>query len=60
MQTIHEALNHASDANMKITDVYVKKDFTRIWEANRKVLDYVFKKKRERRYHKRKKQTPSK
>lgn len=42
MQTIHEALNHASDANMKITDVYVKKDFTRIWEANRKVLDYVF------------------
>ena len=43
MQTIHEALNHASDANMKITDIYVKKDFTRIWEANRKVLDYVFK-----------------
>ena len=42
MQTIHEALNHASDANMKITDVYVKKDFTRIWSANRKVLDYVF------------------
>lgn len=42
MQTIHEALNHASDASMKITDVYVKKDFTRIWEANRKVLDYVF------------------
>jgi integrase len=42
MQTINEALNHASDANMKITDVYVKKDFTRIWEANRKVLDYVF------------------
>jgi integrase len=42
MQTIHEALNHASDANMKITDVYVKKDFSRIWEANRKVLDYVF------------------
>lgn len=42
MQTIHEALNHASDANMKITDVYVKKDFSRIWEANRKVLDFVF------------------
>jgi integrase len=45
MQTIHEALNHASDANMKITDVYVKKDFTRIWDANRKVLDFVFKSK---------------
>lgn len=45
MQTIHEALNHASDANMKITDVYVKKDFSRIWEANRKVLDFVFKSK---------------
>lgn len=44
MQTIHEALNHASDANMKITDVYVKKDFTRIWDANRKVLDFVFEK----------------
>lgn len=42
MQTIHEALNHASDANMKITDIYIKKDFSRIWEANRKVLDYVF------------------
>lgn len=42
MQTIHEALNHASDANMKITDIYVKKDFSRIWDANRKVLDYVF------------------
>lgn len=42
MQTIHEALNHASDASMKITDIYVKKDFTRIWEANRKVLDHVF------------------
>lgn len=42
MQTIHEALNHASDASMKITDIYVKKDFSRIWEANRKVLDYVF------------------
>lgn len=39
---IHEALNHASDANMKITDIYIKKDFTRIWDANRKVLDYVF------------------
>lgn len=42
MQTIHEALNHASDAKMRITDIYVKKDFSRIWEANRKVLDYVF------------------
>lgn len=42
MQTIHEALNHASSSEMKITDVYVKKDFSRIWEANRKVMDYVF------------------
>lgn len=45
MQTIHEALNHASDASMKITDIYVKKDFTRIWEANKKVIDFVFNKK---------------
>lgn len=43
LQTIHEALNHASSREMKITDVYVKKDFTRIWAANRKVLDYIYK-----------------
>ena len=38
---VHDALNHV-DNQMRITDIYIKKDFTRIWEANRKVLDYVF------------------
>jgi integrase len=38
--TVHEALNHV-DKNMEITDVYIKKDFSRINEANRKVIDYV-------------------
>ncbi|MDR0438292.1 MAG: site-specific integrase [Bacteroidales bacterium] len=35
---VHEALNHA-DSDMKVTDLYVDKDFSHIWEANRKVLD---------------------
>jgi integrase len=37
---IHEALNH-SDPNMSITDIYIKKDFSNIDVANRKVLDMV-------------------
>jgi len=35
--TVHEALNH-TDASMKVTDIYIKKDFSHIWEANKKVL----------------------
>ena len=35
--TVHEALNHV-DEKMKITDIYIKRDWTMIWEANRKVL----------------------
>lgn len=35
--TVHEALNHV-DEKMKITDIYIKKDWTMIWEANRKVM----------------------
>lgn len=38
---VHEALNHV-DSKMKITDIYIEKDFTMINEANRKVIDYVF------------------
>ena len=34
---VHEALNHV-DEKMKITDIYIKRDWTMIWEANRKVL----------------------
>jgi integrase len=35
--TVHEALNH-SDNRMKITDIYIDRDWSVIWEANRKVL----------------------
>jgi integrase len=38
--TIHEGLNHVDNAT-KITDVYIKRDFTRINEANFKVIEYV-------------------
>ena len=39
--TVHEGLNHVDNAT-KITDIYIKKDFARINEANKKVIDYVF------------------
>ena len=38
--TIHEALNHV-DENMKITEIYLKKEFKVINDANRKVLDFL-------------------
>jgi len=38
--TVHEGLNHAGGA-MAITDVYIKKDWTRLDKANRAVLDFV-------------------
>lgn len=34
---VHECLNHV-DESMKITDIYIRKDFSRFWEANKKVL----------------------
>lgn len=39
--TVHEGLNHV-DMATKVTDVYIKRDFTRINEANFKVIEYVF------------------
>lgn len=36
--TVHTALDQVGDT-MKVTDIYIKKDFTIIDEANRKVLD---------------------
>jgi integrase len=42
--TVHSALNHVDDA-MKVTDIYLEKDWSLINDANRKVLDFVFKKK---------------
>lgn len=39
--TVHEALNHASRGSEKVTDIYVERDFSRVWEANRRVLDLI-------------------
>lgn len=38
--TVHTALNHV-DETMRVTDIYIKKSWDNIDEANRKVLDYV-------------------
>lgn len=38
--TVHEGMNH-TDTVTAITDIYLVKDFTRINEANFKVIDYV-------------------
>lgn len=45
--TVHEGLNHVDSAT-KITDVYIKKDYTRINEANYRVIEYVFAKKQKK------------
>lgn len=38
--TVHQGLNH-SDQATKIDDIYINKDFTNIWHANRQVIDLV-------------------
>lgn len=38
--TVHEALDHAKGKEARVTDIYVRKDFSHIWGANRKVLDF--------------------
>lgn len=38
--TIHEALNHV-DEQMRVTDIYIDKDYSQQDEANRKVLELV-------------------
>lgn len=35
--TVHEALNHIDD-KMKVTDIYIDRDWSVIWNANQKVL----------------------
>ena len=35
---VHAAINHA-DSAMRVTDIYIRKDYSVFWEANRKVLD---------------------
>ena len=39
--TVHQMLNHV-DEKMKITDIYVRKSWKPLDEANRKLLDFVF------------------
>jgi len=39
--TVHQMLNHV-DGKMKITDRYIRKDWSVFDSANRKLLDYVF------------------
>ena len=39
--TIHAALNHVDDA-MKVTDIYIERDFVNENKANAKVVEYVF------------------
>ena len=39
--TVHSCLNHL-DESMKVTDIYLERDFTIENEANYKVLEYVF------------------
>ena len=41
--TVHEMLNHV-DREMKVTDTYIRKDWSVFDAANRKLLDYVFEK----------------
>lgn len=36
--TVHEGLNHAPDKDMKVTDIYIQRDWSNIWNANAKVL----------------------
>lgn len=36
--TVHEGLNHAPDKDMKVTDIYIDRDWSNIWKANEEVL----------------------
>lgn len=38
---VHEGLCHIAQET-KITDVYIRKSWDRVWECNRKVIDYIF------------------
>ena len=39
--TVHSALNHL-DASMRVTDIYIERDFKRENEANKMIITYVF------------------
>lgn len=36
--TVHEMLNHTGSKEFAITDVYLRRDFTHLWEANDKLM----------------------
>lgn len=40
--TIDEALNHATRSDERLLDIYVERDWSWVWDANRQVLDHVF------------------
>ena len=40
--TINLMLNH-TDNSMKVTELYIREDFSQINEANERLLEYVFK-----------------
>lgn len=49
--TVHEMLNHATPSDMKTTDVYLRRDYSHLWEANDKLLalfDWSFYEKQKR------------
>lgn len=39
--TVHAALNHV-DESMRVTDIYIERDFQNENKANAKVVKYVF------------------
>ena len=41
---VGEALNHSPRGSDRVTDIYVERDFSRVWDTNRKVVDLVFEK----------------
>lgn len=43
LDTVQQSLNHARRGADRITGIYIERDFSRVWEANRAVLDLVFK-----------------
>lgn len=49
--TVHEMLNHSTPREYKITDVYLRKDYSHLWEANDKLMalfDWSFYEKQKR------------
>lgn len=37
--TVHQMLNHTAPQSLRTTDVYIKRDFSLLWEANEKLLE---------------------